>query len=261
MRRPDGLRSTVVLRDHWRALPDASLKEVARSAGASVDAFARATSSSGSLLQSWIESREVVEYDHYPPGDIVDETSGSQFYYHSHRGGVEHGHLHLFWHARSDGRRRPLMQGRRRWVNTEPSHLFALSLDAKGLPIAIFTVNRWVTDGHWFDAATTLDLVDRFRVSAQGPHLDSGAWLTEFVRMYRPLVERALRQRDQRLARARDQGKVLDNRRLEVLSHIPIDWSLDLDALEEEVGRRARKKAGRPRDRQGSAHQSQGEAT
>lgn len=236
--------------------------EVVRSASRSVEAFAQATYESGSLLQSWIEGRGVVEYEHYPPGDIVDETSGSQFYYHSHRGGLEHGHLHLFWHARSDRRRRPVVPGRRRWVNTEPSHLFAVSLDARGLPIAIFTTNQWVTDGHWFDALTTMRLVERFCVEAQPPHRASGTWLTEFVRMYRPLIARALEDRDQRLARARHPDKALENKRLEVLSHVPIDWSLHLDALDEEVERRqARKNARRPLDAQGSAHHSKGETT
>ena len=40
------------------------------------------------------------EMDHYPPGDVFDSETNSQYYYHAHRGG-EHGHFHTF--LRSDG--------------------------------------------------------------------------------------------------------------------------------------------------------------
>ena len=56
--------------------------------------------------------------------------------------------------------------------------------------------------------------------------------------MYRPLIEDLLVQRDRRLARRRDLAQALDDRRLELLSHAPIDWAADLDALEAETLRR-----------------------
>ncbi|MGE4049863.1 MAG: hypothetical protein AB7F38_02255 [Piscinibacter sp.] len=204
-----------------------------------VAAFADATTASGSLLQSWIEGREVVEFDHYPPDDVVDFRNGSQFYYHAHRdGGREHGHLHLFWHATASGRRRYLRPGRPRWVRTAPTHLFAISLDARGLPVGLFTVNRWVTDGHWFDAPTTMSFVDRFAVDVVGGHAPSCRWLTAFVRLYRPLIEAILIRRDRRLARRPRLQDALADHRLEVLSQQAIDWSADLDALEAEAARR-----------------------
>ncbi|MDE2371914.1 MAG: hypothetical protein KGN16_23295, partial [Burkholderiales bacterium] len=164
---------------------------------------------------------------------------GSQFYYHAHRDGeLEHGHLHLFWHATTSGRRRHFRPGRPRWSRTAPSHLFAISLDARGLPVALFTVNRWVTDGHWFDAATTMSFVDRFALDGIDAHRHSCRWLTGFVRMYRPVVDRLLIQRDSRLARRADQESALRDHRLEVLSWIPLDWAADLDALEAEAARR-----------------------
>jgi hypothetical protein len=224
---------------HWRMASDAQLADVLHDARRSVSAFADATAASGSLLQSWIDGREVVEYEHYPPDDLVDARSGSQFYYHSHRhGGHEHGHLHLFWHATASGRRRYLRPGHRRWTRTAPSHLFAISLDARGLPVALFTVNRWVTDGHWFDAATTLSQVERFAVDELDGHEASCRWLSGFVRLYQPLVQQLLVQRDRRLARRTNLAQALDDRRLEVLSHAHIDWAADLDALEAEAQRR-----------------------
>lgn len=231
--------STRRLQRHWRTAPDAQIAGVLQAARRSVSAFADATAASGSLLQSWIAGSEVLEFEHYPPDDLVDRRSGSQFYYHSHRNGeLEHGHLHLFWHATASGLRRYLRPGRRRWTRTAPSHLFAISLDARGLPVALFTVNRWVTDGHWFDAATTMSQVDRFAMGDIDGHEFSCRWLSGFVQLYRPLIEDLLVKRDRRLARRANLMQALDDRKLELLSLIPIDWAADLDALEAEASRR-----------------------
>jgi hypothetical protein len=224
---------------HRRNAPDPLFAAELLGARDSVSAFADVTAASGSLLQSWIEGREVVEFEHYPPNDVVDLRRGSQFYYHAHRDGDrEHGHLHLFWHATASGRRRYLRPGKPRWARTAPTHLFAISLDARGLPVGLFTVNRWVTDGHWFDATTTMSFVDRFALDSANGHEQSCRWLTGFVRFYRPLVETLLFKRDQRLARRSDLALALADHRLEVLSHASIDWAADLDALEAEATRR-----------------------
>lgn len=227
------------MRRHWRSLSDAHLARLQRDAEDSVAGFSAATAASGSLLQSWIQGREVLAFEHYPPDELTDPRSGSQFYYHSHRdGGGEHGHLHLFWHATASGRRRYLRSQGARWTRTAPSHLFAISLDARGLPVGLFTVNQWVTGGHWFDAATTLAQVERFAMGEVDGHADSCRWLTGFVRLYRPLVADLLARRDALLARRSDQAKALQDRRLETLSSAPIDWGADLDGLQAEAVRR-----------------------
>ncbi|MDE2452132.1 MAG: hypothetical protein KGL43_00940, partial [Burkholderiales bacterium] len=105
-------------------------------------------------------------------------------------------------------------------------------------PVALFSVNRWVTAGHWFDAATTMSFVDRFALDGIDAHDPSCRWLTGFVRMYRPIVEQLLIRRDRRLARRADRESALRDHRLEVLSWIPLDWAADLDALEAEAARR-----------------------
>jgi hypothetical protein len=221
------------LQRHWRGLTDAQLARTVDDTRRSVAAFAAATSTSGSLLQSWIRGRAVTEFDHYPSGDVVDPRTGCQFYYHSHRDGdSEHGHLHLFWHATASGRRRYPRAGHARWTRTAPTHLFAISLDARGLPVGLFTVNRWVTDGHWFDAARTMSMVGRFDIGHVRGHQHSCEWLGGFVKLYRPLISELLIRRDKRLARRTDREAALQDQRLEVLSHLPIDWAADLNALE-----------------------------
>ena len=228
-----------VLRGCWREATDARVAQVRDAARLSVAAFADATNQRGSLLQSWIRGREVVEFDHYPQDDVVDLTTGSQFYYHAHRhGDREHGHLHLFWHATASARRRHPTRGRVRWVRTAPTHLFAVSLDARGLPVALFTVNRWVTEGHWFDAPTTMSCVERFAMGEVTGHEIACRWLTGFVRLYTPVIQQVLAQRDDRLARRADQARALEDRGLEVLSHAALEWGDDLDALEAEAARR-----------------------
>lgn len=224
---------------HWRHATDAEVAGAARAARDSVAAFSDATSTSGSLIQSWIRGREVLEYEHYPPNDVVDRARGSQFYYHAHRDGdLEHGHVHLFWHATAGGRRRRLRAGRTAWTRTAPTHLLAISLDARGLPVALFTVNRWVTDGHWFDAATTMSFVERFALRDEAEHGHSCRWITDFVRFYRPRIRVLLERRDRRLADRGNLDQALADHRLELLSVHRLDWAADLDAIEAESARR-----------------------
>lgn len=233
------MAADALLLQHWRRAPPSEVARALQAARDSVAAFSEATAVSGSLIQSWIHGREVVEYQHYPPDDIVDRRRGSQFYYHSHRDGeLEHGHVHLFWHATASGRRRRLRAGQQAWTRTAPSHLLAISLDPRGMPVSLFAVNRWVTDGHWFDAETTLTCVDRFSLRLGGDHAASARWITAFVRFYRPRIAELLRQRDQRLARRASLAAALADHRLEVLSLRRLDWPADLDAIEAEAARR-----------------------
>ncbi|MDE2453646.1 MAG: hypothetical protein KGL43_08635, partial [Burkholderiales bacterium] len=68
------------LQRHWRRAAAAQLALDLANARRCVASFGDATVASGSLLQSWIGGREVVEFEHYPPDDIVDTRHGSQFY-------------------------------------------------------------------------------------------------------------------------------------------------------------------------------------
>lgn len=214
-----------------RRLSDADLLHTWAAARASLDGFRRATERHGSLIQSWVAGADVVALEHYPAGGVVDHRRGSQFFYHCHRAGdAEHGHLHLFWHATRSGRRRHLrplhMPGSGDWQRSAPSHLVAIGLDARGLPVSVFSVNHRVTDGHWFDANTTLSMLRRFELRDVAGHADSCAWLTAFVRLYEPVIASVLRARDRAL-QARPRAEVLSSARL--------DWAGDLRRLDDEV--------------------------
>jgi hypothetical protein len=233
--------TTAVLRRHWRGADDSALLQSAQQACASVEAFAQVTQTHGSLLQSWIRGAPVLEFAHYPQDDVIDLVSGAQFYYHAHRkDGLEHGHVHVFWHANARGHRKPARQGRTVWKHDAPSHLLAVGLDARGAPVKLFTTNRWVTEGHWFDAAQTLTLLDRFQPKGVADHAQSCDWLRHFLAFYRPAIAELLVERDARLARSDglELEQALRNHRLEVLSQMRLDWGADLDALQAHLQKR-----------------------
>lgn len=226
-----------------RGLTDAELLRTRRAARVSLDSFSRATRRHGSLIQSWVAGAAVAALEHYPEGGVVDRRRGSQFFYHSHRAGdAEHGHLHLFWHATRSGRHRhlgpPSTAGRGDWKRSAPSHLIAIGLDARGLPVSLFSVNHWVADGHWFDADTTLGMIRRFALKGIAGHADSCDWLTAFVRLYEPVIGRVLRSRDCRLGAQPSLKAALDDRQIEVVSMARLDWLADLNRIDRELIRR-----------------------
>lgn len=225
-----------------RALSDRRLRALHVAATDSVAAFARATAEHGSLTQSWVGGADVLALKHYPAGGVLDRCRGAQFFYHCHRANAaEHGHLHLFWHATRTGRRRYLRRTGQ-WIRSAPSPLLSIGLDARGLPVSVFTVNHWVAGGYWFDAATTLERVRRFELRDVPGHADACTWLTAFVRLYEPVITRVLGARDRRIAglgsASRSAADVLGDRRIEVLSSARLDWAADIERLESELMRR-----------------------
>ena len=98
-----------------------------------------------------------------------------------------------------------------------------------------FSVNHWVTDGHWFDADTTLGMIRRFELKGITGHADSCDWLTAFVRLYEPVIARVLRSRDRRLAAQPCPTAALKDRRIEVVSMARLDCLADLNRIDLEL--------------------------
>lgn len=184
------------------------------------------------LLQSVLNGAAPRHWSHYPDDDAIDYTSGYQWFYHSHSpedrpGAAEHGHIHLFagrqlWNGRlrSQAERDfAAMTGRpRRRVRTR--HLLGIGLDAKGVPISLFTVNSWVTGDLMLSAWLTEQLLEHLQLATAYPRID--AVLESVTTLYRAEIGRLLAFRDAAL-RTRTPAEVLDDRSLEVLSEIPID--------------------------------------
>ncbi len=184
---------------------------------------------------------QFVELDHYPPDDVFDDETASQYYYHAHRAG-EHGHFHTFLRARGmPPNVAPLdyPQASEPWPHGADAlaHLTAISMDAYGFPTALFATNRWVTDESWYRADDVIGMLDRFVIDHAGPSWPVNRWISAMLRLFRPHIVALLRHRDavidawQRAAPGMD---VLEDRQLEITGLLPISvdgWIGELERV------------------------------
>lgn len=177
-------------------------------------------------------SAQFQAWQHYPQNDAMDSSGAWQFYYHahdaSHEGGArhpqEHGHIHLF---RRDG------QGRL-------SHLAGLSMDPRGIPLAWFACNQWVTGERWKSAASMCHGLESLRLGLRGPLAGAALWFSDLVRAYAHPLRSMLLERDTALERYCHQQRVstkeaLQERSISVWSSFPISWPDDAVALRGQV--------------------------
>ncbi|MDZ7625982.1 MAG: hypothetical protein U5J96_16240 [Ignavibacteriaceae bacterium] len=119
----------------------------------------------GSNLVKKIMNGKKYEYDpytHYPyDGGIKDEKTGYQLFFHIHRPN-EYGHFHTF--ATDE--------------NGDLVHLVLISMDEQGKPIALATVNRWVTGDKYVKADELKNLSKDFYVN---PSLFTDPKVVEFI--------------------------------------------------------------------------------
>lgn len=162
-------------------------------------------------------------WDHLPPGDAHDSQAGYRWYYHCHpreaRTAGEHGHFHLFSDPQS---------------GSAVTHLVAISVDDRGLPLGLFTTNRWVTDERWQSASRVLRLIGAFRLSSPRTLLRVHEWLRHLLCAFAPQIHILLHARDERLAglRATAGSDVMEDRRVAVLSRCRIDLFAQAAALD-----------------------------
>ncbi|TBR12569.1 MAG: hypothetical protein EPO43_13385 [Rugosibacter sp.] len=190
------------------------------------------------LLAEILDDNTPRQWVHYPGDDVIDRTSGYQFFYHSHSpedrdSTMEHGHFHVF--ARMDGHEHSIeldteedflrhLNGEQP-ANTSTIHLLCVSLNAKGVPNALFTVNRWVVGDHLLSAATTLRLISSFTVQVKSCRRVS-KWLAALLALFWPQIEHLLIERDRTLlglAAGRLDAGLLEDESVEILSSVPID--------------------------------------
>jgi hypothetical protein len=172
----------------------------------------------GSLVRACTGDGVVLADRHYPEDDWRDQLSGGQVYYHCHRPGEEHGHLHLFMPAEP---------------GAELTHLLAIGLDPRGLPLSLFTVNRWVANDAWLPAPASYPLVKRFSLAASEADPHTSSWLEQFLRFYALSIQSLLLERDRALEnREGSLEQALEDRDLEIPSQLAIDWGADLDSVQ-----------------------------
>lgn len=174
---------------------------------------------------------EFIEFDHYPKGDIYDDETGAQYYYHAHRAETgEHGHFHTFLRVKgmpSGIKAAPYTGDADRPVGKDAiSHLIGIAMDRSGLPTALFTTNRWVTGETFYAADAVIAMLDRFNIDHAYPCLATNRWITALVRLFRPQIEILVRRRDTAIEdwqRRYPDGDVFEDRRLEITSELHID--------------------------------------
>lgn len=184
---------------------------------------------------------EFVEMAHYPRDDVFDAETHAQYYYHAHRGELEHGHFHTFLRAAGmpDGvAPLPFPRATEAWPAGDDaiSHLIAISMDAWGEPIGLFACNRWVTGETWYPAEDVLRMLDRFVIDHAWPSWPTNRWISAMLRLYRPWIEGLLWHRDAVIAahlNAQPDDDVFENRALEITGYLPISVHRLVASLED----------------------------
>jgi len=215
-----------------RALPRWRLESMSKAADDVLEALRlMGKASTNPVAQVLKHQGEFFESDHYPKGDIYDDESAAQYYYHAHRAETgEHGHFHTFLRAKgippgiepapySGPAERPL-------GSDAISHLIAVSMNKAGLPIGLFTTNRWLTGETFYAAPDVIQMLDRFDIDHAHPCLATNRWISALLRLYRPQVELLLLQRDETIRdwqRRHPERDVFEDRELDITSEIRID--------------------------------------
>ena len=179
------------------------------------------------------------ELDHYPPEDVYDRHSHSQYYYHAHRGlGGQHGHFHTF--LRGPGMPRGVRpvpySGQEKWPAGKEaiSHLVAISMDAYGWPTGLFTVNRWVTAEAFYPAEAVIKMLDRYVIDHAYPSWPVNRWISAMMILFRPQIEALIRSRDAAVsawANAHPGADVFEDRGLEVTSELRLTVEEQIERL------------------------------
>ena len=61
-------------------------------------------------------------------------------------------------------------------------------MDPTGLPIRLFSANRWVTGEAWYRADDVCKLLDLFEIDHAQPSWPVNRWITAVLRLFHPQV-------------------------------------------------------------------------
>ena len=191
------------------------------------------------LMQRILPQGDIHWWAHYPDDDARDQVTQSRYYYHVHEPGDrdpnEHGHFHLFLHQTQMNKSAvPMAQPAE--GDKAPAlvaHIAGLSIDHRGIPIAWFTTNRWVTDEFMYPAAILATHLDRYNVDHAGEDPLVDRFLTAMVALYRDELCTLFAERDARLAQIGAGPGTTDlfETGNDVLSTMPIDLDAKVEAL------------------------------
>jgi len=245
-----GLKALVSVPDHDRLvqrlcrLPREELRAMYEAAAEATECATALAKRGANPVTEALDGADVVEeWMHFPPDDVIDAATHSQYYYHAHaaeeRVAGEHGHFHTFVRPKQIA---PQLQpaaitdedaarDEASWI----THLIGMSTDASGRVIRLFTTNRWVTGEVWYDAEAVTALAERFDITNDQLSRDLNRWVSAVLRMFRPQIADLARERDEKMARfkaAHPDSDVYEDRTLQVVSEIPVDFLSQIRAIE-----------------------------
>jgi len=215
------------------ALPVSRLKKMARAGAKILECYRVLQKSDANVVGEILRGHgEFFEWDHYPPGDVYDVDTHSQYYYHAHppeerarRSGAEHGHFHTFLRPKGMP---PGIKPAPLADFTPPAddndaltHFVGVAMNRAGYPIRLFTTNRWVTGETWYTADAVVSMLERFAMDLAYPSWPVNIWITAMLRLFGPDIESLLAERDRAVEdwQRRHPGEnVYEDRRLEITS-------------------------------------------
>lgn len=192
------------------------------------------TTKGKNILHYTLKRKRIHErMSHYPKGDRIDHSTGSQYFYHCHRENYEsseHGHFHCFMRYKHIPKRikpTPLSDWDK-YIDNPMTHLVAIGMNQLGQPIRLFTVNRWVTSEILYDAAHTDYFLKRYKMTLlDDPYwqvLDQ--WVEGMLHLFSPQILWLHHEREKRIHELQSlnpsSNPYLDYE-LEEITEIPID--------------------------------------
>ncbi len=230
-----------------KMLPQETL-ETMRAAGEEIQECYRVLGKTGDNVVGELlrDQGTFYEWNHYPKGDIYDHATHSQYFYHAHVKGQrkgEHGHFHTFLRAKgmAAGVVPVVYEGEAEWPEGDSalSHLISISMDAKGFPIGLFTVNRWVTGEAWYTAEDVINMLVRFNIDHASPSWPANRWITAMLRLFQPQIIDLVRKRDVVVAdwqRKYPDRDVYEDRDFEIASQTAISVDRQIAGVRAAIG-------------------------
>ena len=114
-------------------------------------------------------------------------------------------------------------------------------MDRAGLPIKLFTTNRWVTGEVWYTAEDVSRMLDRFVIDHAQPSWPVNLWVSGMIRLFDPQVRSLVAARDAVVRgwqKERPGENVYEHRDFEVATECTIDVDAQIEAIGAELQRR-----------------------
>lgn len=239
--------------DDLTALPRqrlAAMRRAARDLFDVLDAFARA---GGHPVRDVLTTSPdpFTRWERYPLGDVEDRATGCAWYYHAHdpspaRPWEEHGHFHCYLYTELlPANAKPIaLPAHPDFEKGGLVHLVAISLDLNGMPVRLFTINRWASDEWMYPAGDIIPLIDRFEIGNDTRFALTSRWLGVMLRILRPQIAWLLHERDRFLGEYRtvDPAGATEDESIDVTSTVTFNLDDHLAALERAWQRKARRR-------------------